>query len=395
VSLKEAVAEFNENVAEYFARLEGYPSSSYKKDNRPAPLTEDEIVSVIRGWDRDKMEVRDETYRIYQKIAESRTLPARAKLHRVGLTRPEGKYDYRVWAVNLEVMTGESTGYGLRVREEKLPHTRTFAVTPGYSWILGPEPITRGGSAGGVVFSMDEDPGDVLAVTVAWLHGQDMVDLRVVAFDEEGNRYLLARRGLPMHENLTMSRFRLDPNELPRSSVYQVGIEAMDRYGIRLVSEVAVRRAREKGIEVLPLPQVDRPYKFALTATDGRVIDSRELQGKVVLIDCWASWCGPCMREMPELKRIYDKWHAEGLEVVGLSLDEDVEAAEAAFERLEIPWPLVVVPADREVRGLWNEAARITTLPRILLVDQRGVLRVDAPKLEQADEEIAALLRGS
>jgi thiol-disulfide isomerase/thioredoxin len=189
-----------------------------------------------------------------------------------------------------------------------------------------------------------------------------------------------------------MQRFRLDPRELPASEVRHVGLEAVMREGLRRISEAAVRQAREKGIEVLPLPQVGRPYEFALTTTDDRVVDSRRLQGKVLLIDCWASWCGPCIRDMPELKAVYRKWHGKGLEVLGVSLDDNLNAARAVVESHEIPWPLVVVPSDEETRKLWAEASRITEVPRILLIDQRGVLRADSTRPEKLDEEIAALL---
>ena len=132
---------------------------------------------------------------------------------------------------------------------------------------------------------------------------------------------------------------------------------------------------------------------------DSKVIESGRLQGKVLLIDCWATWCGPCIREMSALKQIYDKWHPKGLEIVGVSLDENAESAQAAHDRLQIPWSLFVVPTGEEARQLWEEAARIRGLPRYLLIDRQGVLRADlssSPGVEEKlEQNIAALVQGS
>jgi thiol-disulfide isomerase/thioredoxin len=157
-------------------------------------------------------------------------------------------------------------------------------------------------------------------------------------------------------------------------------------------SEAAVKRAKEKAIEILPLPVVKKPYEFSLTTSDGKAVESRKLRGKIVLIDCWASWCAPCLREMPEVKKVYEKWHDKGLEVIGLSLDEDPKAAAATAKKYEISWPLVVVPPGEEARELWKQAVRIESIPRLLVVDRKGVLRADLSAARDLERIVAGLL---
>ncbi len=101
---------------------------------------------------------------------------------------------------------------------------------------------------------------------------------------------------------------------------------------------------------------------------------------------------------MPELKRQYERWRAAGLEVLGVSFDDDAEVAEATYARLEIPWELVVIPSDEDERRLWTEATRITTLPTILLIDQEGVLHalLEGQEIDdKLDQQVQQLLMPS
>src|SRR4051812_35238867 len=71
--------------------------------------------------------------------------------------------------------------------------------------------------------------------------------------------------------------------------------------------------------------RVGHPLKLEFTALDGRKVNIAALKGKVVLIDFWSTTCGPCMREMPALKKLYSKYKIRGFEVIGITLDEDKE----------------------------------------------------------------------
>ena len=79
-------------------------------------------------------------------------------------------------------------------------------------------------------------------------------------------------------------------------------------------------------------PGKTKPVDLKFTAADGQPIDLANLRGKVVLVDFWASWCGPCMMEMPNVVSTYGRLHDKGFEIVGISLDVDKAAMEGRLQ---------------------------------------------------------------
>ena len=81
------------------------------------------------------------------------------------------------------------------------------------------------------------------------------------------------------------------------------------------------------------------PLDLKFTAVDGREVDLAKLRGKVVLVDFWATWCGPCVQEVPDVVAAFKKYHDKGFEIVGISLDKEKDALEKFTKAKEMTWP--------------------------------------------------------
>ena len=114
------------------------------------------------------------------------------------------------------------------------------------------------------------------------------------------------------------------------------------------------------------------PIEIAGTKIDGTEFKIEELKGKVVLIDFWATWCGPCLAELPNVMEQYELYHDKGFEVVGISLDEDRAALEEFLAEKKLPW----IQLHQNDGAGWgnNNAARyaIQGIPACFLIDQEG-----------------------
>jgi len=135
---------------------------------------------------------------------------------------------------------------------------------------------------------------------------------------------------------------------------------------------------------------VGKPLELSFTAVDGKKIDLKDFSGKVVLIDFWATWCGPCVGEVPNLKRVYNAHHDKGFEILGISLDTKKEDLLAFTKKHDMLWPQYFDGKH------WNNEISfrfgINSVPTTWLVDKKGILRYTDVRV-QLESAVQKLLK--
>lgn len=133
----------------------------------------------------------------------------------------------------------------------------------------------------------------------------------------------------------------------------------------------------------------NEPFEMSFTSFSGKKVDLKNLKGKVVLVDFWATWCGPCVAEMPHVKEVYKKYHERGFEVIGISLDDNETRLKEYLTKNEIPWEQFF-----DGKGWKNELAvkhGITGVPTAYLLDRNGVIYTKQGRAEELDEAMKEL----
>ena len=129
---------------------------------------------------------------------------------------------------------------------------------------------------------------------------------------------------------------------------------------------------------------------FKGVTVTGDTVSLHGIQAKVKLIDFWASWCGPCRQEMPNVCKVYKKYHDSGLEIVGVSLDEKRDAWVKAIEEMEMKWPNI-----SDLQGWRSGFAAlylVRGIPHMVLLDENNRIVAKNLRGKELEKKIAELL---
>ena len=143
---------------------------------------------------------------------------------------------------------------------------------------------------------------------------------------------------------------------------------------------------------------VGKAFELAGKTTEGKDFSTKEYAGKVVLVEFWATWTEPSKTELPRVKAMHAKYHAQGLEIVGVSCDGDGDALAKYTKGNAMPWVELWDKETQSTAGgkpaVWPALARqwrVTRLPQMFLIDRSGVLRT-VEGLEEMEKMIPKLL---
>ena len=128
---------------------------------------------------------------------------------------------------------------------------------------------------------------------------------------------------------------------------------------------------------------------------NGSDFDWEAYRGKVVLVDFWATWCGPCLADMPNIQATYNKYREKGFDVVAVSLDNDRRAVERFVRERSLPWVQIVDNAPRTTEGKRQTLAdryNIFSIPTAFLVDRDGKVVSTSARGEELQRLLTQLL---
>ncbi len=159
-----------------------------------------------------------------------------------------------------------------------------------------------------------------------------------------------------------------------------------------LLKPIMTQLNKEAELEALRAPGKDfTDFKMATPTGAVKTLSSFVKQNKLTLVDFWASWCGPCRREMPHVKKLYADFHSKGLEIVGVSFDDSKEAWTGAIASMGLKWPQL-----SDLKGWQNEAGQlygISSIPATLLIDKQGKIVAFGLRGAELEAKVAELLK--
>ena len=196
---------------------------------------------------------------------------------------------------------------------------------------------------------------------------------------------------LKSYSDSDVAPFFIEVNMLRMMSLEQIAA-FYDRFTDRVKQTEKGKEMGERIAQLKRLAPGSPAPEFELTTPDGGKLALKDLRGHIVLIDFWASWCGPCMDEMPNVKAIYEKYHDRGLEIVGVSMDNNKANWERAIERAGLVWHHV-----SSLKGMNRcpvaKLYQVVAIPKLYIIGKDGKIIAKDLRGEELREKIDELFK--
>lgn len=187
------------------------------------------------------------------------------------------------------------------------------------------------------------------------------------------HEFLKGRAELSMQDvqtgMFTAAMLELQPNKKPSRDTYQLMDELLkedereEMQSLRINLQAAVRR----------LDLLGNKFDLKAMALGDKSIDIDDYAGKFVVVDFFATWCEPCLAEIPRLARHYEKYRGKGLEIIGISLDGEADALQQFLDREKLPWPIIHDNAENISERIQMKFG-VSSLPTVLLLNKEGTV---------------------
>jgi peroxiredoxin len=109
---------------------------------------------------------------------------------------------------------------------------------------------------------------------------------------------------------------------------------------------------------------------FSLTSLSGEASGLSQYKGQVVMVNFWATWCGPCQQEMPLLDQMYKKYKPAGFTLIGVNVDKEAPAVKELLARKPVSFPVLLDPSNQV-----SKAYHVDEMPSSVIIDRKGAIR--------------------